>query len=300
MKPQVSVILPYFEGLAWLPRSIQSVREQQGICWELVIVDDGSKQDPTAIVQSLQDDRLRLIRMEHSGKGAALNVGVTSSKTDIVCFLDQDDIMIPGRLMLQYDAFLRTPDVDVIYSDYERVHDDSRLIDRFISHQASNKECLKSMARSNALVSMQTIMMKKPTFHKIGGFSNDIQLSGLDDAEFFVRLFASAPILHYVPGVVQKWVLHGQNYSESADFQKSRLIFLEHLSKHAQNNPDVLKELPYFQYHAFFMRGLFFLERGMSAEAMFEFLRAVRARPLNINGYYLLLKSWMNKMKLLR
>jgi glycosyltransferase involved in cell wall biosynthesis len=293
MKPQVSVILPYFEGLPWLARSIRSVHEQEGICWELVIVDDGSKQDPTTIVQSLQDDRLRLIKIEHSGKGAALNTGVANSKADIVCFLDQDDIMIPGRLMLQYDAFLRTPDVDVIYSDYERVYDDSRLIDRFISHQASNKECLKSMARSDALVSMQTIVMRKSIFNEIGGFSNDIELTGLDDAEFLVRLFASEAVLHYVPGVVQKWVLHGQNYSESADFQKTRLILLKHLASHAQNNPSIRKELPYFQYHAFFMRGLFLLERGMPAEAMFEFLKAVKAHPLNINGYYLLLKSWM-------
>lgn len=300
MKPQISVILPYFEGLAWLPRSIRSVREQQGVCWELIIVDDGSKQDPTAIVQSLQDDRLRLVRIEHSGKGAALNVGVANSKADIVCFLDQDDIMNPGRLTLQCEAFLRNPDVEVIYSDYERVYDDGRFMDRFISRQASNKECLKSMARSIGLVSMQTIMMKKSIFNEIGGFSRDIQLTGLDDAEFFSRLFASGAILHYVPGVVQKWVLHGQNYSESADFQQNRLILLKHLSMHAQNDPIIRKELPYFQYHSFFMRGLFFLERGMLAEAMFEFLKAVRARPLNINGYYLLLKSWMKKIKILK
>lgn len=295
MKPQVSVILPYFEGLAWLPRSIQSVREQQGVCWELIIVDDGSKQDPTAIVQSLQDNHLRLVRIEHSGKGAALNAGVANSKADIVCFLDQDDIMNPGRLTLQCEAFLRTPDVDVIYSDYERVHDDGRLIDRFISHQASNKEYLKSMARNIGLVSMQTIMMKKSTFHQIGGFSNDIQLTGLDDAEFFVRLFASGAVLKYVPGLVQKWVLHVKNYSKSADFQQTRLILLDHLSNHARNNPCVRKELPYFQYHTFFMRGLFYLERGIADLALLEYLKAVRARPLNLNGYYLLLKSWIRR-----
>ena len=293
MKPKVSVILPYFEGLAWLPRSIRSVREQEGVCWELVIVDDGSKQDPTAIVRSLQDDRLHLIRIEHSGKGAALNTGVANSKADIVCFLDQDDIMNPNRLSLQYEALVKTPDVDVIYSDYERIHDDGRFMDRFISRQASNKECLKSMARRIGLVSMQTIMMKKSTFHETGGFSNDIQLTGLDDAEFFTRLFASRAVLHYVAGVVQKWVFHGKNYSESADFQQTRLVLLKHLSKHAQNNPVIRKELPYFQYHAFFMRGLFYLERGMPKEAMLEYMKAVRAHPLNINGYYLLLKSWM-------
>jgi glycosyltransferase involved in cell wall biosynthesis len=299
MKPQVSVILPYFDGLAWLPRSIRSVREQQGVCWELVIVDDGSKQDPTAIVRSLQDDRLHLIRIDHSGKGAALNTGVANSKGDIVCFLDQDDIMNPGRLSLQYETFQINPDIDVIYSDYERVYDNGRLIDRFFSRQASNRECLKSMARSIALVSMQTIVMRKSIFNEVGGFSNDIELTGLDDAEFLVRLFASGAVLHYVPGVVQKWVLHGQNYSESADFQQTRLILLKHLAIHAQNDPIIRKEFPYFQYHALFMRGLFFLERGEADQALFEFLKAVRARPLNVNGYYLLFKSWVKKKKLL-
>ena len=145
---------------------------------------------------------------------------------------------------------------------------------------------------------MQTIMMKKSTFHEIGGFSNDIQLTGLDDAEFFVRLFASGVVLKYVPGLVQKWVLHGQNYSESADFQQARLTLLKHLSKHAKNNSFVREELPYFQYHAFFMRGIFYLERGLADQAMQEYLKAVKVRPLNLNGYYLLLKSWIKKMNL--
>jgi glycosyltransferase involved in cell wall biosynthesis len=296
MKPQVSVIIPFFEGLPWLARSIRSVQEQQGVCWELIIIDDGSKQDPTAIVQSLQDARLRLVRIEHSGKGAALNIGVTNSKADIVCFLDQDDIMNPGRLTLQCEAFLRTPDVDVIYSDYERVYDDGRFMDRFISHQASNKQCLKSMARGMGLVSMQIIMMKKSTFHEIGGFSNDIQLTGLDDAEFFVRLFASGAVLKYVPGVVQKWVLHGQNYSQSAAFQEARLIYLRRLSDLARNNPVLRRELPHFRYHTFYMRGLFYLENGMFDGAISEFAKVIRIHPFKLNSYYLMLKSLISKL----
>ena len=296
MKPQVSIILPYFEGLAWLPRSIRSVQEEQGVCWELIIVDDGSRQDPTAIVKSMQDDRLRLMRIEHSGKGAALNIGVANSKADIVCFLDQDDIMNPGRLTLQHEAFSRTPDVDVIYSDYERVHNDGRLIDRFISRQASNTECLHRMATSVGLVSMQTIMMKKSIFHEIGGFSNDIQLTGLDDAEFFVRLFASGAVLKYVPGFVQKWVLHGQNYSQSAAFQETRLIYLRHLSDLARNNPVLQRELPHFRYHTFYMRGLFYLENGMIDEAISELTKVIRIHPFKLNSYYLMLKSLISKL----
>ena len=296
MKPKVSVVLPYYEGERWLLRSAQSVISQKDASWELIIVDDGSNQSPIPVLKSIESDHLRLIRIDHAGKGAALNKGVSEAKADLVCFIDQDDIMNPGRLKLQYNAFVDHPQTDVVYSDYERVYDDGRLISQFVSRQASSRGCLKGMARSLSLVSMQTIMMRTSTFHKIGGFSNDIQLTGLDDAEFFVRLFASEAVLRYVPGVVQKWVLHGQNYSESADFQQTRLIFLKYLSNYAVNNPLIRKELPYFQNHAFFMRGIFFLEKGLADQAMHEFLKAVRVRPLNLNGYYLLLKSWVKKM----
>lgn len=295
MNPEVSVILPYYEGLAWLSRSIRSVREQERVTWELIIVDDGSKQDPTPIVAPLQDDRLHLVRMAHSGKGAALNRGVSEARAELVCFIDQDDIMNPGRLFRQYGAFSQNPGNDVVYSDYERVRDEGQGIDRFISGQASAKECLRRMARSIGLVSMQTIMMKKSVFKKIGGFSSDSRLTGLDDAEFFVRLFTSGAVLHYVPGVVQKWVSHGQNYSKSSEFQETRLTLLKHLANHAKTNPFIRKELPHFQYHAYLLRGLFFLENGNPAAALPEFGKAVKVRPVNLNGYYLLMKSWTKK-----
>jgi len=294
-KPEVSVILPYYEGFTWLPRSIRSVQDQEGVAWELIIVDDGSRQDPTPIVEALKDDRLHLVRINHLGKGAALNRGVSEARAELVCFIDQDDIMNPGRLSLQHDGFLKNPCPDAVYSDYERVHDDGRLIDRFISRQASDRECLRRMARSIGLVSMQTIMLKKAVFNVIGGFSTDSRLTGLDDAEFFVRLFVAGVELHYVPGVVQKWVFHGQNYSKSSEFHDTRLILLSYLSSYAKTNPLIRKELPHFQYHAYLMRGLFFLENGKPAEALPEFRNAVKAKSLKLNGYYLLMKSWMRK-----
>jgi glycosyltransferase involved in cell wall biosynthesis len=296
-KLQVSVILPYYEGEKWLLRSVQSVLSQRGVTWELIVVDDGSSQSPIPVLEAIQTNHLRLIRIDHAGKGAALNRGVSEARADLVCFIDQDDIMVPGRLKLQYDAFEEHLQADVVYSDYERVSHDGRVIDRFVSRQATGGECLKSMARSMGLVSMQTIMMKKSLFYEIGGFSDDLRLTGLDDAEFFVRLFSSGAAFQYVPGIVQQWVLHGQNYSESLDFQQTRLIFLEHLAKCAGTNPLIRAELPYFQYHAFYMRGIFYLEKGLAGQAMREYLKAVRLRPLNWNGYYLLFKSWVRAMK---
>ena len=92
MNPKVSVILPYYMGQRRLIRTVQSVRMQEGVAWELIIVDDGSDLSPAHLLEPLQDDRIRFFQQPHAGKGAALNKGVQEAMSDIICFIDQDDI----------------------------------------------------------------------------------------------------------------------------------------------------------------------------------------------------------------
>jgi glycosyltransferase involved in cell wall biosynthesis len=300
MLPQVSVILPYYEGLRWILKSIESVRMQREVAWELVVVDDGSKESPETLIESLADDRIRLIQIEHGGKGAALNMGIEAASADILCFLDQDDAMKPGRLKLQYDAFVKNKSIDVVYSDYERISEDGTLIDQFISHLATPQECLHNMAIGRGLLTMQTVMIRKQAINRIGKFSEDSYLTGLDDAEFFVRLFVSEPKLHYESGIVQRWVRHDDNYSISEHFHETRLVFLRHLNKHAEKNPMVKKDLPNFYFHSYYMRGLYFLENNKSRKAIPEFCKAIIARPFRLNAYYLLIKALVLQVRLPR
>jgi glycosyltransferase involved in cell wall biosynthesis len=291
MKPEVTVILPYFEGQRWLKGAIQCVQAQKGISWELIVVDDGSKQSPVSIINSFNDKNIRLISITHAGKGVALNKGIKAAWADIICFLDQDDVMMPGRLQLQLDVFVRKPHSEVVYSDYERVSENGKLIDQFISYQASSQECLRKLARDISPLSMQTIMIKKETIVNIGGFCGDPNLTGLDDAEFLFRLFLADPVLTYQPGFVQQWVEHGVNYSKSAQFQENRLILLDYLSELGRKHPIMQKELPYIRFRIYYMRGLYYLENRAAKSAWPEFLRAIRLRPLSWNCYYLLIKS---------
>ncbi len=291
MNVQVSVILPYYEGKGWLNRSVDSVCVQGGVSWEIIVVDDGSKEPADPILETISDPKITLLKETHGGKGRALNRGIAKASADIVCFLDQDDIMLPDRLFKQYEVFRRNPDVDVVYSDYERIYDDGRLIDRFISRQASNQQCLHEMAIGCGLVSMQTLMVRKHIVQRIGGFSEDHRLTGLDDAEFMSRLFASDANMKYEPGVVQKWVQHENNYSQSPRFQDARLILLDHLNVLTETYPMIKRESPYFSNHNFYMRGLFFLENGMPAKALTEFQKMIRSYPIQWAGYYLWVKS---------
>ena len=293
MKPQVSVILPYYEGKRWLTRSVGSVYAQKGVLWELIIVDDGSKDPAEEILGTITEPRIKLLEETHGGKGKALNKGIAAASADVVCFIDQDDIMLPGRLHRQFEVFQGNPDVDVVYSDYERVQDDGQLIDLFISRQASNQNCLHEMAIGRGLASMQTLMVQKHTIKIIEGFSEDINLTGFDDAEFMSRLFASGAHMKYEPGIVQKWVKHDQNFSQSPTFEESRYVLLEHLNTLAAKWPMIKKEIPYFKFHNHYMRGLYFIQKGLFADALFEFKKTVQSRPLHWAGYYMLAKSFM-------
>jgi glycosyltransferase involved in cell wall biosynthesis len=292
-EPKVSIILPFYEGESWLTRSMGSVLSQDGVPFELLIVDDGSSRSPVDLVLSVHDERIHLYRIDHAGKGAALNCGAREAKAPILCFIDQDDVMLSGRLGLQLGAFSDHPEAEIVYSDYERVCDDGSLIDRFISRQATGMECLQAMVEGRGLVSMQTMMIRKETFGRIGGFSEDISLTGLDDAEFFVRLFASGVALHYQPGAVQQWVRHAGNYSESEPFQEARLALLQRLDAAALQIPGLADLLPLYRYHNLFMRGLYFLEHSRSQEAIASFRDVIRLRPWHWVGYYLLAKAWI-------
>ena len=100
VKPAVSIILPYYEGNQWLRRTVGSVQQQTERNWELIVVDDGSENPADAVIGDIDDDRIRLLRIPHGGKGGALNRGVFESNGDHICFIDQDDRMLPGRLRL--------------------------------------------------------------------------------------------------------------------------------------------------------------------------------------------------------
>jgi len=95
---EVSVVVPFYRGERWLPRSLSSALAQEGVSLEVLVVDDGSGHPPDDILSLLADGRIRLLKRAHGGKGAAVNAGVQLAQSEFVCVLDQDDEMLPGRL----------------------------------------------------------------------------------------------------------------------------------------------------------------------------------------------------------
>lgn len=96
--PFFSVIIPVYNRAAALARAIQSVRVQTCQDFEIVVVDDGSTDDPHTEVARFGDPRIRFIRQDNKGGGAARNTAIDHARGCFIAPLDSDDVFLPQHL----------------------------------------------------------------------------------------------------------------------------------------------------------------------------------------------------------
>src|SRR6516162_9246773 len=118
-RPLVSVIIPTRNRAALLQRALDTVFAQWGLGTEFdleaIVVDDGSTDSTAAVLVGFP--QVRCVRLSrHGGASAARNAGIEASQGDFICFLDDDDVWLPGRLRLQIPVLERHPEAGAVYS----------------------------------------------------------------------------------------------------------------------------------------------------------------------------------------
>ncbi len=184
--PKISVILPTYNRRRILPRTIASVMAQDEKDFELIVVDDCSKDDTAGYLVSLDDPRICVVRpAANVGTAGARNLGLQAATADIVALLDDDDAYLAQRLSAPLAVFAREPNVVVTLSS-------SVKFDLKRTHLAQMPELtLPSAAFEWALicdligVEGTSITVRRQTALDIGGFSQGMKW--IDDREFLIR-----------------------------------------------------------------------------------------------------------------
>ena len=96
--PFFSVVVPVYNRADVLGAALISVLAQSEQDFEILVVDDGSKDDPKAVIDELADPRIHYIRQANGGGGAARNTGIARSCGQYIAFLDSDDTFLPHHL----------------------------------------------------------------------------------------------------------------------------------------------------------------------------------------------------------
>ena len=127
----VSIITPCYNGAKYISETIDSVIAQTYTEWEMIIVDDGSKDNSAQIISgyAAKDSRIRLISQENSGSAAARNNGIRNASGQYIALLDADDLWLSEFLEKQI-SFMREKDVVCVCCSYTRIDENSAEIMR--------------------------------------------------------------------------------------------------------------------------------------------------------------------------
>jgi glycosyltransferase involved in cell wall biosynthesis len=185
--PDISVVLATYNRCRTLPRAIASVLAQEGAAFELIIVDDASRDDTAAYLATLDDPRIRVIVCpSNAGPSAARNRGLAAVRADIVAFLDSDDAYRPRRLAAPLAAFAADRSLVATLSSAVK-HDRDGPRDAVIPAVKLAAPAFEwALICDLVPVEATSITVRRAAALGAGGFCERLRLT--EDREFLIRL----------------------------------------------------------------------------------------------------------------
>jgi Glycosyltransferases, probably involved in cell wall biogenesis len=240
----VTVVLPVYNGLRksehYLTDCIESVLNQDHDSFELIIVDDGSTEDYSALIDKYKhNDKVKWVRKENGGQSSARNFGAKLGSGKFLAFIDQDDLWYKNRLRETVRAFKMNQKNNcvMVYSDLDRIDSKSRIICRnFLREHKLGihpKNNIISLLGINAYILPGTMLVERDKFLQLGGFNED--LSGYEDDELALRFFHHGSLIFVEKPLIQ-WRIYQESYSYSERMDRSFGKYFEILLKNYPND----------------------------------------------------------------
>jgi glycosyltransferase involved in cell wall biosynthesis len=211
----VSVVIPAKNVAAYVGETLASALAQ-GEVGEVIVVDDGSTDNTTAIIRAIHDPRLRLMANDSTGVSAARNLGARHASGAWLLFLDADDRLRPGAVAALLAAARGAPRAVLVYGDYNTIDSEGRQIGRrglLKGRRKPSGDVLTRLAAGNFIVNGGIALARAEAFRAIGGF--DTSLRYCEDWHCWCRLAAIGEF-EFAPKLLLDYRLHTANTMNAA------------------------------------------------------------------------------------
>lgn len=206
-RPAVAVIIPTYNDSRYLGEAIASVLAQTCRDFEIVVVDDGSRDDPGPVVVAFP--AVKLVRQDNQGLAAARNTGIRESCGRYLVFLDADDRLLPGALDAGLACFEAFPQSAFVSGGYCNVGPTGeRLGTPMPAHLQGDAYC--ALLHGNYIGMNATVMFRRDAVEAAGGF--DARLRACEDYDLYLRL-ARRHAAHTHAAIIAEYRRHSDNMS---------------------------------------------------------------------------------------
>jgi glycosyltransferase involved in cell wall biosynthesis/SAM-dependent methyltransferase len=186
--PEVSVIITLYNKGDLFRKSLSSVLAQTFNGFEVIIIDDGSTDNPKRIVDEFEDARIKYYYQENRGlPSIARNAGIKYAKASYIAFLDADDVWYPDKLSRCFDVFKKHPEVALVCHD-QIMKDNSGMSIRYIRYGPNRADMFRSLLFRGGCFSPSAAMVKKDALLEVGFFREYPELYSVEDYDLWLRL----------------------------------------------------------------------------------------------------------------
>lgn len=190
--PLISVIIPLYHSEKTILETLESVFRQTFSDFEIIAVNDGSKDSTLDILATIKDPRLKVFSYPNSGISPSRNRGISHAEGEFIAFLDHDDLWTPDKLELQLKALQENPDAAIAYSWVDLIDESSQFI-RSHNRYSVSGDAFPKLLLDNIIHTASNPLIRKSALIEVGGF--DESVFGPEDWDLFLRL---ATCYHFV------------------------------------------------------------------------------------------------------
>ncbi len=201
--PLVSVVLPTYNGAAYLRNSLASCLGQTYARLEVIVVVDGSQDQTLQVLQEFSDPRLVVVCHERNrGLSAALNTGFGQARGTYLTWTSDDNFYAPDAVERLVRFLQADPSVQFAYADFYEVDEKGQVLRE---RRTSEPEALR---RTNPVACC--FLYHRTVMERVGPYHEDARLA--EDFEYWVRVYRSCRMAHY-PGALYYYRIHSGSLS---------------------------------------------------------------------------------------
>jgi len=283
--------MPAFNAEKTISDAIESIIRQTFSDWELIIIDDNSKDETLKIVDKYckADGRINLKKLSNnSGPAKARNYGLQNAKGAFIAFLDADDLWHIDKLNIQYHYHLDNPSIKISHTEFNLFNDKGffkKRFDLFFEPVKSKQGNICHSLFYKNPVGMLTVMISSELIKEVGVFDESIW--GLEDQDLWIRIAKAGYDFGYTNSVLAHYRVSETGVSKTIGrYKRNYKLFLKKIYKENSLDGDRL----YRYYYRHF--GTVYLKKGEFYISQLYFWKSIKCIPYDFVAFTTILYSF--------
>jgi len=299
--PLVSVVIPAYNAAGFIEKTLDSVRMQTFPDYEIIVVDDGSKDQTKEIVDKyLANYGLRgcCVRQDNKGIAGARNTCIANSNGIYIALLDHDDIWYPDKLQRTVEEFRLHPETGLVSHHLQMVQNGKKV--GVLKTGPASKKMYESILFSSrgSLLSPSAASFKKEIAVSIGGFRENPEFNTSEDFDFWLRL-SKVTVFRFIDEILGEYTIIGTGASKRILYhcKSVEAVLKDHFTMGLGANPSVITRIRMRKRYANLYRTILnvLLQQKAPPEIQKEyFYKMLKNNPFNIKNIALAI-LWLFK-----